>query len=84
MRIRTHTTRSFIQFRGSSSSGRATAFQAVGRRFEPGHPLIKIELQLEERTLSRRSSGVERFLGKEEVTSSILVVGSRISGHGQI
>ena len=27
---------------GCSSVGRATAFQAVGRRFEPGHPLIKI------------------------------------------
>ena len=25
---------------GSSSVGRATAFQAVGRRFEPGHPLF--------------------------------------------
>ena len=27
----------------------------------------------------RRSSGVERFLGKEEVTSSILVVGSKLN-----
>jgi hypothetical protein len=26
---------------------------------------------------SRCSSGVERFLGKEEVTSSILVIGSK-------
>ena len=28
-------------------------------------------------TLRRRSSGVERFLGKEEVTSSNLVIGSK-------
>ncbi len=28
-------------------------------------------------SLRRRSSGVERFLGKEKVTSSILVVGSK-------
>ncbi len=29
-------------------------------------------------SISRRSSGVERFLGKEEVTSSNLVIGSNV------
>tara|TARA_Y100000782_G_scaffold22786_1_gene25113 strand:+ start:598 stop:780 length:183 start_codon:yes stop_codon:yes gene_type:complete len=50
---------------GRSSVGRATAFQAVGRGFESLRPLI-----------SRCSSEVEYFLGKEEVTGSILVIGS--------
>jgi hypothetical protein len=49
-----------------SSAGRATAFQAVGRGFEPRHSLTK----------SLRSSGVEHFLGKEEVGSSNLLEGS--------
>ncbi len=39
-----------------------------------GHPACRIDK-------SRRSSGVERFLGKEEVTSSNLVVGSAFK-HG--
>ena len=51
---------------GSSSVGRASAFQAEGRGFEPRLPL----------QLRQCSSGVERFLGKEEVTSSNLVTGS--------
>ena len=34
-----------LVFRGSSSVGRATAFQAVGRGFEPRLPLI-LSLQL--------------------------------------
>ena len=51
---------------GSSSVGRASAFQAECRRFEPGLPLYK----------SRCSSGVERFLGKEKVPSSTLGIGS--------
>ena len=51
---------------GSSSVGRASAFQAECRRFEPGLPLNK----------SRCSSGVERFLGKEKVPSSTLGIGS--------
>tara|TARA_B110001454_G_C12706184_1_gene428683 strand:+ start:1735 stop:1917 length:183 start_codon:yes stop_codon:yes gene_type:complete len=50
---------------GCSSVGRATAFQAVGRGFESLRPLI-----------SRCSSEVEYFLGKEEVTGSIPVIGS--------
>ena len=52
---------------GNSSVGRATAFQAVGRGFEPRFPLI---------FFGRRSSGVERFLGKEEVMGSNPIVGS--------
>ena len=56
---------------GSSSFGRAIAFQAIGGRFEPGLPLIN------KTPLSLRSSGVEHFLGKEEVGSSILLEGSR-------
>ena len=51
---------------GSSSVGRASAFQAEGRGFEPRLPLLK----------SQCSSGVERFLGKEEVMSSNLITGS--------
>ena len=51
---------------GSSSFGRAIAFQAIGGGFEPRLPLHT----------SRCSSGVEHFLGKEGVTSSILVNGS--------
>jgi hypothetical protein len=53
---------------GSSSFGRAIAFQAIGGRFEPGLPLIGFK--------SLCSSGVEHFLGKEEVGSSILLKGS--------
>ena len=51
-------------FSGSSSFGRATAFQAVGGRFEPGFPL---------NFFCYCSSGVEHFLGKEEVMSSNLI-----------
>ena len=51
---------------GSSSVGRALAFQAKGRGFEPRLPL----------KLRQCSSGVERFLGKEEVESSNLSTGS--------
>ena len=52
--------------RGSSSVGRAAAFQAEGRGFESRLPLIAYIAQ-----------AVEHFLGKEEVTSSSLVVGSQ-------
>jgi hypothetical protein len=53
--------------RGSSSFGRATAFQAVGSGFETRLPLPGL-----------CSSGVEHFLGKEGVISSILIKGSFI------
>ena len=52
---------------GSSSVGRASAFQAEGRRFESCLPLI---------IAAYIAQAVEHFLGKEEVTSSSLVVGS--------
>ena len=47
---------------GSSSVGRALAFQAGGREFEPRLPL----------SFCCYSSAVEHFLGKEEVASSSL------------
>ncbi len=47
---------------GSSSVGRALAFQAGGREFEPRLPL----------SFCCYSSAVEHFLGKEEVVSSSL------------
>ena len=67
---------------GSSSFGRAVAFQASGGRFEPGLPLF-LSLQLSSYTMeaanwatSRCSSVVEHFLGKEEVKGSIPFNGS--------
>ena len=50
-----------------SSVDRALAFQAEGRGFEPRPPLV----------FCCYSSVVEHFLGKEEVTSSILVNSSQ-------
>jgi hypothetical protein len=52
---------------GNSSMARASAFQAEGCGFESRFPLQRI---------CPRGSVVEHFLGKEGVTSSILVVGS--------
>ena len=52
---------------GSSSVGRAIAFQAIGRGFEPRLPLACRK----QRFSSRCSSVVEHFLGKEEVWGSI-------------
>ena len=51
---------------GSSSVGRALAFQAKGREFEPRLPLQNRPC----------SSGVEHFLGKEEVAGSNPAIGS--------
>jgi hypothetical protein len=61
---------------GSSSAGRATAFQAVGRGFEPRLPLNLFAKRMASICQGRRSSGVERFLGKEEVMGSNPIVGS--------
>ena len=65
---------------GSSSVGRASAFQAEGRGSESRLPLQlapasgpKDGLRVPERP---RGSVVEHFLGKEGVTGSIPVVGS--------
>jgi elongation factor Tu len=54
---------------GSSSVGRASAFHAEGRGSESRLPLF----------LCRCSSGVERFLGKEEVMGSTPIIGSKRS-----
>ena len=56
---------------GSSSVGRALAFQAKCREFEPRLPLYFPK--------SRCSSGVEHFLGKEEVRGSNPLNGSTSS-----
>ena len=56
---------------GSSSFGRAIAFQAIGGQFEPGLPLKLLDEN------GRCGSVVEHFLGKEEVVSSILINGSK-------
>ena len=53
---------------GSNSVGRVIAFQAIGRGFESRLPL---------QDLAHVAQSAERVLGKDEVTSSILVVGSR-------
>ena len=58
---------------GSGSIGRALAFQAKGRGFEPRFPLINFGQLI---VKGPRSSGVEHLLGKEEVMSSNLIVGS--------
>jgi hypothetical protein len=74
---------------GSSSIGRAIAFQAIGREFDPRLPLATVwslgfgvwsstpntKLQTPNQ-VSRRSSGVEHFLGREEVMGSIPIDGS--------
>ena len=52
---------------GSSSVGRALAFQAKGREFEPRLPL----------QICPCRSGVEHFLGKEEVAGSNPAIGSK-------
>ena len=53
---------------GSSSVGRASAFQAEGRGFESRLPLIAAYI----------AQAVEHFLGKEEVTGSTPVIGSKL------
>jgi hypothetical protein len=53
-------------YRGNSSVGRAQPFQGWGRGSESRFPLLKADV----------AQLVERFLGKEEVTGSIPVIGS--------
>ena len=56
---------------------RASAFQAEGRGFESRFPLqIKIKGKKKIRDCAHVAQLVEHILGKDEVTSSILVVGS--------
>ena len=52
---------------GSSSVGRARAFQARGRGFDSRLPLLAASAHV--------AQAVEHFLGKEEVTGSNPVVG---------
>ena len=60
---------------GSSSFGRAEAFQASGGGFEPRLPLTNIT-HPNSHMQRRCSSVVEHFLGKEGVMSSSLIIGS--------
>ena len=66
---------------GSSSVGRASAFQAERRGFESRLPLQTERVQAFANDTHQMSAHlaqmVERVLGKDEVTSSILVVGSK-------
>jgi hypothetical protein len=64
---------------GSSSVGRAPAFQAGCRGFEPRLPLWQASSITENPTTMRPAHVaqlVEHVLGKDEVSSSILLVGS--------
>jgi hypothetical protein len=60
---------------GSSSFGRASAFQAEGGGFEPRLPLM---------SSANVAQSVEHIHGKDEVTSSILVIGSPESGSKEV
>ncbi len=69
----------FMITSGSSSFGRAVAFQASGGRFEPGLPLIFIKTgaAVQAAYISRRSSGVEHpDTDREGQVSSISHYGS--------
>ena len=54
---------------GSSSAGRALAFQAMCRGFDSRLPLVEMFI------FADVAQSVERVLGKDEVTGSIPVVG---------
>ena len=54
---------------GSSSAGRALAFQAMCRGFDSRLPLVGVFI------FADVAQSVERVLGKDEVTGSIPVVG---------
>ena len=56
---------------GIAQLARARAFQARGRGFESRFPL-----QITKMIAADVAQSVERILGKDEVTSSILVIGS--------
>ena len=60
---------------------RASAFQAEGRGFESRFPLQIFHEMMDENLFedfAHVAQLVEHILGKDEVTSSILVVGSRV------
>ena len=60
---------------GIAQLARARAFQARGRGFESRFPLQSMLIQIQAIEADVAQS-VERILGKDEVTSSILVIGS--------
>ena len=65
-----------IMRRGSSSGGRARAFQARGRGFDSRLPLVATSvgmMMIDE--CAHVAQVAEHFLGKEEVTGSNPVVG---------
>ena len=59
----------YIIYCGSSSAGRALAFQAMCRGFDSRLPLVDVFI------FADVAQSVERVLGKDEVTGSIPVVG---------
>ena len=61
-------------FAGVAQLARASAFQAEGRGFESRFPLHSFRWIVHQ--IRPCSSAVEHLLGKEEVTSSSLVMGS--------
>ena len=65
---------------GSNSVGRVIAFQAIGRGFESRLPPYSLASRsfryCAEADPAHVAQSAERVLGKDEVTSSILVVGS--------
>jgi hypothetical protein len=62
--------------RGSSSVGRARAFQARGRGFDSRLPLVAASVGIAIDGYAHVAQSAEHFLGKEEVTGSNPVVGS--------
>ena len=62
--------------RGSSSDGRARAFQARGRGFDSRLPLVGPGVGMTIGHYAHVAQVAEHFLGKEEVTGSNPVMGS--------
>ena len=69
-----HPRRFFSRSCGRSSVGRASAFQAEGRGFEPRRPL-------QAACIARVAQSVERVLGKDEVSGSIPLSSSKPRDH---
>ena len=61
---------------GNSSVGRASAFQAEGREFEPRFPLQLLRSSVRNRVRAHVAQLVEHLHGKQAVSSSNLLVGS--------
>ena len=61
---------------GSSSGGRARAFQARGRGFDSRLPLVPVGVGMMFGECAHVAQVAEHFLGKEEVTGSNPVMGS--------